>query len=131
MKLAIDIVRNLMLLKLEKDASFDANKTNVVFWENFANKLLHFKNDAQPLYVLIYSLELKDAEKIISKLSVFYKSFINELAENHVIGVNSEAIDYLINSKNIDFEKEVRFFSDLQNAIKKVERKRIKTEPIF
>lgn len=128
MKLAIDIVKSLLLPKLEKDSGFDVNKLNATFWESFANKLLHFENDAQPLYALIYSLELNDAEKIISKLAVFYKSFINELAENHVLGVNSEAIDYLINLNNSDFKKEVQLFTDLENAIKKVERKRIKTE---
>lgn len=128
MKLAIDIVQSLLLPKLEKDASFDINQTNIAFWETFTTALLDFEKDAKPVYAAIYSLELKDAEKIISKLDTVHISFIKELAENHVLGISSEAIDYLITSKNSSFEKEVHFFTDLQNAIKKVERKRIKTE---
>ncbi len=128
MKLAIDIVQSLLLPKLEKDASYDANQTNIAFWETFTTAFLDFEKDAKPVYAAIYSLGLKNAEKIISKLDTVYISFIKELAENHVLGISSEAIDYLITSKNSTFEKEVNFFTDLQNAIKKVERKRIKTE---
>ncbi|WP_297516451.1 hypothetical protein [Flavobacterium sp.] len=128
MKLAIDIVQSLLLPKLEKDASFDINQTNIAFWETFTHALLDFEKDAKPVYAAIYSLGLKDAEKIISKLDTVYISFIKELAENHVLGITSETIDYLINSKNSTFEKEVHFFTDLQNAIKKIERKRIKTD---
>ena len=128
MKLAIDIVQSLLLPKLEKDSSFDINQTNIAFWETFTTAFLDFEKDAKPVYAAIYSLELKDAEKIISKLDTVYISFIKELAENHVLGISSEAIDYLITSKNSTFEKEVHFFTDLKNAITKVERKRIKTE---
>lgn len=128
MKLAIDIVQSLLLPKLEKDASFDANQTNIAFWETFTTAFLDFEKDAKPVYAAIYSLGLKDAEKIISKLDTLYISLIKELAENHVLGISSEAIDYLITSKNSTFEKEVHFFTDLKNAITKVERKRIKTE---
>ena len=128
MKLAIDIVQSLLLPKLEKDASFDINQTNIAFWETFTTAFLDFEKDAKPVYAAIYSLELKDAEKIISKLDTVYISFIKELAENHVLGISSEAIDYLIISKNSTFEKEVHFFTDLKNVITKVERKRIKTE---
>lgn len=128
MKLAIDIVQSLLLPKLEKDTSFDANQTNIAFWETFTNALLDFEKDSKPVYAAIYSLGLKDAEKIISKLDTVYISLIKELAENHVLGISSEAIDYLITSKNSTFEKEVYFFTDVQNVIKKVERKRIKTE---
>lgn len=128
MKLAIDIIQSLLLPKLEKDANFDANQTNIAFWETFNTAFLDFKKDAKPVYAAIYSLGLKDADKIISKLDTVYISLIKELAENHVLGIRSEAIDYLITSKNSAFEKEVLYFTDLQNAIKKVERKRIKTE---
>jgi hypothetical protein len=117
-----------LLPKLEKDASFDINQTNIAFWETFTNAFLDFEKDAKPLYAVIYSLGMKDAEKIISKLDTIYISFIKELAENHVLGISSEAIDYLITSENSTFEKEVHFFTDLQNAITKMERKRIKTE---
>jgi hypothetical protein len=128
MKLAINIVQSLLLPKLEKDTSFDANQTNIAFWETFTTAFLDFEKDAKPVYAAIYSLGLKDAEKIISKLDTVYISFVKELAENHVLGISSEAIDYFITSKNSAFEKEVHFFTDLKNAITKVERKRIKRE---
>lgn len=128
MKLAIDIVQSLLLPKLEKDAIFDINQANIAFWETFTTAFLDFEKDAKPVYAAIYSLGMKDAEKIISKLDTIYISFIKELAENHVLGKTSEAIDYLITSKNTAFEKELHFFTTLQNAITKVERKRIKTE---
>jgi hypothetical protein len=117
-----------LLPKLEKDVCFDANQTDIAFWETFTFSLLDFEKDAKPVYAAIYSLGLKDAEKIISKLDTVYISLIKELAENHVLGISSEAIAYLITSKNSTFEKEVHFFTDLENAIKKVERKRIKQE---
>ncbi len=128
MKLAIDIVQSLLLPKLEKDSSFDANQANIAFWETFTTAFLDFEKDAKQVYTAIYSLGLNDAEKIISKLNTVYISFIKELAENHVLGIGSEAIDYLITSKNSTFEKEVSFYTDLQNAITKVERERIKKE---
>ena len=128
MKLAIDIVKDLLLPKLEKDSNFDVNIINTTFWEIFTNELLDFEKDAQPLYEIIYSLKLNDAEKIISKLSTIYSHFIKELAEKHILGVQSEAIDYLLNFNNSDFKQEVQFFTDLENVIKKVERNRIKTE---
>ena len=80
MKLAIDIVQSFLLPKLKKDASFDANQMNIAFWETFTNAFLDFEKDAKPVYASIYSLELKDAEKIISKLDTVYISFIKELA---------------------------------------------------
>ncbi len=128
MKLAIDIVQSLLLPKLEKDANFDANQKNIAFWETFTTAFLDFEKDAKPVYAVIYSLGLKDADRIISKLDTLYISLIKELAENHVLEISSEAIDYLITSKNSAFEKEVLFFTDLKNAITKVERKRIKKE---
>lgn len=128
MKLAIDIVQSLLLPKLYKDTSFEANQANIAFWETFTTAFLNFEKDAKPVYAAIYRLGLKDAERIISKLDTLYISLIKELAEKHVLGISSEAIDYLITSKNSAFKKQVQFFIDVQNAINKVERKRIKTE---
>lgn len=128
MKLANVIVQSLLLPKLEKDVRFDANQTSIAFWGTFTTALLDFEKDSKPVYAAIYSLGLKDVEKIISKLDTVYISLVKELAENHVLGIASDAIDYLIASKNYTFEKEVKFYTDLKNAITKVERKRIKKE---
>lgn len=128
MKLAVDILKNILLPKLEKDSNFDSNKINTSFWETFTTALLDFESDAKPVFATIYSLELENAEKIISKLPVIYSDFIKELAENYVLGTTSEATDILLQSKNATFETEAHYFRNLEKAIKKVERKRIKTE---
>lgn len=128
MKLAIDIVKKIVLPALEKDSEFDTSKLNSTYWETFTENLLDFKNDAKPLFTSIYSLELSDPEKIISIIEDIYQSLIEELAENHVLGVHSKAIEYLLVSKNDIFEKEVLFLTNLEKAIKKVERKRIKQD---
>lgn len=128
MKLAIDIVQNLLLPKLEKDSNFDSNKIDTAFWEALASALLDFEKNAKSTHNLIYSLELNDSERIITKLKSIYTSFVKELAENHVLGISSEAINYLISSENKVFKNDVDFFTNLKNAIKKIERKRIKEE---
>jgi hypothetical protein len=128
MKLAIDIVKDLLLPILENDSEFDAGKLNIAYWETFTENLLDFEKDAKPLYAAIYSLELSDPENIISKLEVIYHTLITELAENHVLGLHCRAIEYLRVSKNAIFEKEVFFLTNLENAIRKVERNRIKQD---
>ena len=128
MKVAIDIIHALLLPKLEKDSRFDAKNIKTTFWADFTKGILDLETNAQPLYALIYSLQLQDAEKIISTLDSIYIDLVKELAELHVLGTSSEAIEYLITSKNKTFEKEVSFYTDLKNAITNVERKRIKQE---
>jgi hypothetical protein len=128
MKTAIAIVKDILLPKLEKDFGFDSNKINAYFLETFATALLDFETDAQPLYAAIYSLELADAEKIISKLGGVYSNFLKELAESYVLGQSSEAIAYLLKTNNAAFLKEVVFLQKMQQAIKGVERKRIKAD---
>ena len=128
MKLAIDIIQNLLLPTLEKDSNFDSNKIDTAFWEALTSALLDFEKDAKSTHNLIYSLELNYSERIITKLKSIYTSFVKELAENHVLGISSEAINYLISSENKAFKNDVDFFTNLKNAIKKIERKRIKEE---
>ena len=128
MKLAIDIIKNILLPKLEKDSGFESTKINTSFWETFTIAFLDFESDAKPIYSTIYSLGLNDSEKIIYKLDAIYAAFIKELAENYVLGNTSEATEKLLESKNATFETEIRYFSNLEKAIKKAERKRIKTE---
>ena len=128
MELAIDIVKNILLPKLEKDTNFDSNKTDATFWESFATALLDFEKDDTTCKTVIYNLGLNNPEKIISKLPNSYNSYINELAENYVLGNESEAIDLLLKSNNQVFNEEVRFLSNLEEAITDIERERIKAE---
>lgn len=128
MKTTIHILQNIILPELEKDSKFEIQKTNAVFWTNIINDVLHFEQDAKPVYASIYGLELDNPEKIISKLPHIFETFIKALAENYVLGETSEATDYLLQSNNETFSKEVAFFKNLQQAVKSVERKRIKSD---
>lgn len=120
------VIKNILLPKLEKDTKFSEEKVDSAFWEKLASYLLHFEEDAKPLYTGIYSLELDNPEKIIDKLPNIYAQFLKELAESYVLGQTSEATDYLLKMNNEAFFKEVQFLQTMQQAIKSVERKRIK-----
>jgi hypothetical protein len=128
MKTAIVQVKKIIFPQLEKDLKFDVQKTNADFWETFTTNLLHFEKDAKPLYASIYSLELDDAEKMIAELPRYYSKFLKELAESYVLGQSSEATEYLQKNKNDTFLKEVHFLQTMQQAIKSLERKRIKAD---
>ena len=101
MELAIDIVKSILLPKLEKDTNFDSNITDATFWESFATALLDFEKDDTTCKTAISNLGLNNPERIISKLPNIYNSYVNELAENFVLGNESEAIGSLLKSKNI------------------------------
>ena len=128
MKTAILILQNILLPELEKDSKFEIQKTNAIFWTNITNDILRFEQDAKPAYAAIYSLELDNPEKIISKLPRVFETFIKVLGENYVLGETSEATDYLLQSNNETFSKEVAFLKNLQQAVKSVERKCIKSD---
>lgn len=128
MKTAIAIVENIILPQLEKDSKFSEKKVDSAFLEKFATDLLHFEEDAKPIYTNIYGLELDNPEKIIDKLPNIYAQFLKELAESYVLGQTTEATDYLLEKNNEAFLKEVQFLESMQQAIKSVERKRIKAD---
>ena len=128
MKTAIHILQNIILPELEKDSKFEILKTNAAFWTNITNDVLRFEQDAKPVYAIIYGLELDNPEKIISKLTNFFETFIKALADNYILGETSEAADYLLQTNNETFAKEIAFLKNLQQAVKSVERKRIKAD---
>jgi hypothetical protein len=126
MELAIDIVKSILLPKLVKDTNFDNNKIDTTFWKLFATVLLDFEKDDTACKAAIYNLELNNSEKIISKLPSIYNSYVKELAENYVLGNESEVIETLLKSKNQVFNDEVRFLNNLEEAITEIEHERIK-----
>jgi hypothetical protein len=128
MKTAIATIQNIILPKLQKDSKFSEEKVDAAFWEKFATDLLHFEADSKPIYASIYSLELDDSEKIMDKLPNIYAQFLKELAESYVLGQTSEATDYVLKTNNTTFAKEIDFLKTMQQAIKSVERKRIKAD---
>jgi hypothetical protein len=126
METTIFIVQDIILAKFKKDSKFDIKKTNSDFWLKFEADLLHFEKDAKPLYASIYGLELENPERIISKLPLFYDAYIKAEAEKYVLGQTNPTTDFLLQSQNENFNKEVIFLQSLQQAIKNVERKRVK-----
>lgn len=120
------VIKNIFLPKLEKDPKFSEKKVDSAFWEKFATDLVHFEEDAKPLYAGIYSLELDNPERIIDKLPNLYAQFLKELAESYVLGQTSDPTDYLLETNNAVFLKEAQFLKSMQLAIKSLERKRIK-----
>ena len=82
MKTATSIVKNIFQAQLEKDSQFDLQKLTDVFWEKTTRAFLNYETDPKPLYATIYSLELQDPEKVISKSSGYHSSFLKELAES-------------------------------------------------
>ena len=103
MELAIDLLKNILIPQLEKDFNFESTKINDSFLDTISMALITFENDAKPLYTIIYSLELEDTEKIISKIPVMYSTYIKELAEQSVLGYKNTLIDKLIENKNETF----------------------------
>jgi hypothetical protein len=128
MKKSIEIVKTLLIPKLEKDIYFHRLTLKDAFWEYFTLSFLNYENDAKPAYKLIYALQLENPEIIFDKLPYIYSKLVKELAESYVLGEPSEAKDYLLKTNNITFAKEIDFLKTMQQAIKSVERKRIKAE---
>jgi hypothetical protein len=122
------IIKNILLPNLEKDNKFSENKVDNAFWEKFATDLLHFEEDAKPIYSSIYSLELDKPEKVIDKLPTINSQFLKELAESYVLDQTTDATDYLLKTNNEAFLKEIDFLKTMQQAIISVERKRIKAD---
>lgn len=128
MQKAINIAQNIVLPELQLDSSFDSGKASVPFWVSFTKALLDFETDQKPIYAAIYSLELNNAEAIISILPNIYKTFISEIAERYVHGETLQETEHLIATKNPTFQEQITFFKTLENVVKKVERKQIKSE---
>ncbi len=128
MKKSIEIVKTLLIPKLEKDIYFNRLTFKDAFWESFTLSFLNYENDAKPTYELLYALQLDNPEIIFDKLATIYSKLIKELAEDYVIGNHDKATDFLFQNNNPTFQKEVRFLETMQQAIKSVERKRIKAD---
>jgi hypothetical protein len=111
---------------LRKDSCFDNDKITASFLETFAIALITFENDQKTLNALIYSLELEDAEKIISKVPILLNTLIKELAEQYVLGNENMLTDKLKETKNESFSKEVSFLSVMKAVITKSERQQLK-----
>lgn len=126
MEKSILVLKSLLIPKLEKDINFHRLNFKDAYWEMFTESFLNFENDAKPIYELIYGLQLNDPERIFDKLPNIFSEFMNELAENLVLGNYDRATTYLARIKNQTFLERVSFLQTMQQAIKKVERENIK-----
>lgn len=126
MNKAIEILKSLLLPKLEEDFYFHRIQFKDAFWEMFTEHFLNYENDGKPIYELIYALQLENTEKIFDKLPGIFTKLTRELAECYVLGYHDKAIDFLIQNNNLSFQKQVAFLETMQQAIKKVERESIK-----
>lgn len=121
-------IKSVLLPIFEKDPKFHLDKVDEVFWLKLAIDLLYLENDIIPIQTDIYSLELDFSQKIISKLPNIHIQFIKLLAENYYQGTTSDTINYLLETNNKIFTKEINFLQTMSLAIKRVERKQIKLD---
>ncbi len=128
MNTASTILKSLMLPLVIKFSKGDLTALPDAFWNQFATDFIHYEIDATPIYTALYKLELQNPEAIFEKLPQAYSSFINELAEEYVLGNQSEITIKLLESKNETFLKEVSFLKTMKAVILKTERNQLKKD---
>lgn len=130
MELAIKIVQEYAYSKIENIDNFVNAELNNDFWENITLGLLLFENAPKLLYKQILQSKLNSEikDKIISEIPDIFFFLITQLAEDHIKGIKSEAIDILINSKGNLFSDEISFFRTLHRAVEIVEHERVRSE---
>ena len=127
MEKEIQILQDLFIPVLQKDERFDASKCDNTFWEKILQEFIVYQQDSKPFYATIYSLELAEPMKVIHKLENLQHSFLDQLAEENVLGYSSEGIVKL-EQNNPFFKERVQFYKNLEKAIILSERKRMKSE---
>jgi hypothetical protein len=120
------LIKGLILPLIIKLSKGNLNDLPDDFWNQFANDFIHYEIDAQPIYSALYKLELQNPEDVFDKLPQAYSNFINELAEEYVLGNENEIIIKLLESNNELFLKEVTFLKTMKAVITKLERQNIK-----
>ncbi|WP_374362947.1 hypothetical protein [Cloacibacterium sp.] len=127
MEKEIQIIQDLFIPVLQKDVRFDASKCDNTFWEEIVQEFIVYQQDSKPFYATIYGLELAEPMKVIHKLENLQHSFLDQLAEENVLGYSSVSIVKLEHD-NPFFNERVQFYKNLEKAIILSERKRIKSE---
>lgn len=121
------IIQELFLVVFEKDSNFDRSKCDGNFWHHITNCFINFEQDRKPFYQAVYGLGLTDVESILEKLENLYQPFLNQLAEEHVMGYSSQIVEDLTQN-NLFFQERLSFYKTLEQVIKKTERKQLKEE---
>lgn len=125
METATAIVKELFSSPLKKDSGYNPPSESGDFWRKLTADLLDFEEKPEAVHATIRSLGLQDAESIIKKLPGIYHSFIEELAEQEVLGNRSEVSENFLRNKNALFQEQLSFFTELKNAATRLERLRM------
>lgn len=128
MKLSTQIIKKLMTPVLIEDKSFNQFKTKEETWDELTQGIIKYSTDSKTIYKSIYGLNLENPEAIINHIPDLYKSFIEEIAEQYIKEINTDASEYFLKNKVEEFSNELNYFHELQNAIISVERKNLKNE---
>lgn len=120
------IIKSIILPLVVKISKGNVTTLPDDYWAQFAIDFIHFENNATPIYTALYQLELQNPEAVFEKLPQAYSSFIKELAEEYVLGNQSEMTAELLENKNETFLKEVSFLTVMKSVIAKVERQELK-----
>jgi hypothetical protein len=123
----IALLKSLLLPILEEDLNFHRVKLNDAFWDFLIKYFLNYEEDAKPTHTLLYALQLNEPELVLNQLPQLFSDFINDTAENYVLGRRNNATEHFITAQNPTFLARVSFFQTLEQAIKKVERENIKS----
>jgi hypothetical protein len=122
------IIKSLILPLIIKLSKGDVSSLPDDFWHQFATNFIYYEIDAAPVYAALYQLELENPEDVFEKLPQVYSSFIIELAEEYVLGNQSEITTKLLETKNETFLKEVAFFNTMKAVIIKTERNQLRKD---
>ncbi|MFO7719915.1 MAG: hypothetical protein R6W85_05670 [Gillisia sp.] len=117
------IAKDVLFPYLEQDRAFQ--KVPGEFWQTFLNGLLDYEHDPKPIFEALYRLELKDPEKIIQRLPHIYNNFLEDLAEQYVMGKAYGIVQKSGLLKNTRFREHILFFKDLQNVMAIFEREKM------
>lgn len=125
MKNEIEIIKNLLLPYFEEEFGDLIKKSD---WNLIASGFILFEKDPKPLYTAIHKLQILDSEIVTAKLPELYDSFIDEIAEEYVMGeMNPVAIKLLEQNSSL-FIKRVSFLKSLKSVITKEGRLKIRKE---
>ena len=123
MKKEIEQIKSLLEPILSKEMNRLSEKSN---WEAITSGFILFEKNPNHLYTEVYRLKTSNPENIISELPLLYQSFINEIAEDYVLGKKNTTATILIEQGSFLFSERVAFLKTLKNIITKQERLKIK-----
>ena len=121
------ILQELFIPILQKYECFEKSKYDSLFWNKLTSEFINFEQDKKPFYATIYSLKIVNVEHVLNELESLLNTFLDQLAEAHAKGYNSDTTQKL-SKINVSFNERVLFYNNLKKAIFLSERKKLKSE---